>query len=143
MELDEGETSQEVTITLMEPACKQSALSRILDDEPEHAVSVKTTIAEKVNNEFDIYMQMPVANTDQSPLDWWKKEDLQFPLLSKLARKYLCICATSITSERVFSTAGYINSNLRSCLKPEKIHQLTFLSRNSSCVYLHVLITVF
>ena len=87
-ELDEGETSQEVTITSMEPPCKRSALSRILDDEPEHAVSVQTTIAEKVNNEFDIYMQMPVANTDQSPLDWWKKEELQFPLLSKLARKY-------------------------------------------------------
>ena len=130
MELDEGETSQEVTITSMEPPRKRSALSRILDDEPEHAVSVQTTIAEKVNNEFDIYMQMPVANTDQSPLDWWKKEELQFPLLSKLARNYLCICATSVASEQVFSAAGYINSNLRSCLKPEKINQLTFLSRN-------------
>jgi len=89
-------------------------------------LSQSTTI-ERVDHKIGVYLQMPVAQTAQSPLEWWKKEE---SILSKLARRYLCICATSVASEHAFSAAGYIGSKLRSCLKPEKIDQLTFLSRN-------------
>ena len=46
----------------------------------------------------------PKVDLETNPLEWWKLHDKQFPLLSELARHYLCICATSVPSERVFST---------------------------------------
>ena len=51
-------------------------------------------------------------------------------LYSHLARKYLCSCATSVASERTFSTAENIITNARSLLKPEKANQLIFLAKN-------------
>ena len=42
--------------------------------------------------------------TDEGPLVWWKHNAVRYPVLSKLAIKYL----TSVPSERAFSFAGYI-----------------------------------
>ena len=39
-------------------------------------------------------------------MEWWKCKHTSYPTVWKLARKYLCIPATSAPSERVFSTAG-------------------------------------
>ena len=47
----------------------------------------------------------------------------QFPLIAKLARKYLCVCATSVPSERLFSIGGKIVDG-RSRLKPDKVNEL-------------------
>ena len=53
------------------------------------------TPLEKANNEVIMYLQYPQFDIDACPLDWWKKEGLHLPMLGNLARKYLCICATS------------------------------------------------
>ena len=51
-------------------------------------------------------------------------------MLSTLAKKFLCICATSVSSERVFSTGGNIVISKRNSLKPHVIDQLIFLAKN-------------
>ncbi len=45
-------------------------------------------------------------------------------------RKYLCVCATSTPSERVFSTAGKVVGPQRALLKPDKVNMLVFLAKN-------------
>ena len=52
-------------------------------------------------------------------LHWWKANAGSFKCLSILARKYLCVAATSVASERVFSTSGNIVSAKRNRLSPE------------------------
>lgn len=44
----------------------------------------------------------------ESPLEWWKEHHHEYPLLVKIAKQYLCVPGTSVSAERVFSTAGDI-----------------------------------
>ena len=77
-----------------------------------------------------MYLQYPTLDIDESPLEWWKLECKRIPLLSDAARKYLCVCATSVASERVFSIGGQLVSKKRNSLKPEKVNNLIFLAKN-------------
>ena len=61
------------------------------------------------------------------PLEWWKAQEKQFPLLGRLIHRYLCICATSVPSERVFSAGGNIVTTSRSLLE---VDELVFLATN-------------
>ena len=46
--------------------------------------------------------------TNEGPLVWWKNNAIRYPVLSKLALKYLAIPATSVPSERAFSFTSHI-----------------------------------
>ncbi|KAI2653746.1 E3 SUMO-protein ligase ZBED1 [Labeo rohita] len=72
--------------------------------------------------EVDIYMRDNPPSLDINPLDWWKANELRFPRLAILARRYLCIPGTSVPSERVFSAAGLTVNRLRSRLSPQHVN---------------------
>ena len=85
---------------------------------------------QQAKQELDAYLREVVLDGDRDPLLFWKSEAARFPLLSVVARKYLCVCATSAASERVFSTAGLVLCPARNLLKPEKVNMLVFLAKN-------------
>lgn len=62
-----------------------------------------------------------------NPLLWWKIHRGVLPLLSTLARRMLCIPATSAPSERVFSTAGLTIAKCRASIQPQHASELIFL----------------
>ncbi|XP_017291101.2 E3 SUMO-protein ligase ZBED1-like [Kryptolebias marmoratus] len=80
--------------------------------------------------ELSMYLQAPGPDSETNPLEWWKQHELNFPLVARLAKKYLCIPATSSSSERAFSASGNIITCKRSCLKPDTVDQLVFLALN-------------
>ncbi|WAR27086.1 ZBED1-like protein [Mya arenaria] len=66
----------------------------------------------------------------QTVLGWWRDHEESFPRLSKLAKKYLCCQASSVSSERVFSLAGQVVSKKRCRMNPDLIDQTIFLNKN-------------
>ena len=67
------------------------------------------------------FASLSLNQVEENPLNWWKVENQRYPTLAKLAQKYLCVCATSVPSKRIFSIAGQIVSDRRSALKPDKV----------------------
>ena len=80
--------------------------------------------------EISGYLSLPPEPAKQDPLEWWKTSKRQFPLLASVAKTILCIPATSVPSERAFSTAGHILSPQRNRLGPDKVNMLSFLHHN-------------
>ena len=87
------------------------------------------SVSDQFKRELEMYLHYPSLDIDESPLQWWKLECKKLPLFSIAARKYLCVCATSVTSERVFSVGGQVVNSRHSCLKPHKVNSLTFLAK--------------
>ena len=115
--------------TGLPPSKKPKGLSKILSNcfgNPE----VTLTPQQRVKQEIDQYLTHPQLNIEDDPLSWWKLENVRYPILAKLARKYLCLCATSVPAERVFSCGGIIVCDKRTCLKPERVDSLVFLAQN-------------
>ena len=91
------------------------------------------TICER---ELCIYKSMPLLarnNVAENRLncllaDFWLLKQSKLPKLAKLAKKYLVIPATSAPSERVFSVASRIITNLRNRLKPETAGAILFVN---------------
>ncbi|XP_053595399.1 E3 SUMO-protein ligase ZBED1-like [Microplitis demolitor] len=88
----------------------------------------------KCQKEIDSYKKEQVILIEDNHLLWWNSKRHKFPLLSRFARKYLAIPASSTPSERVFSTAGNIISAKRSCLLPENANLLIFLYQNRDII---------
>ncbi|XP_056445916.1 E3 SUMO-protein ligase ZBED1-like isoform X2 [Gadus chalcogrammus] len=83
-----------------------------------------------IASELQSYLQSGNLDTEEDPLSWWREHQRLYPRLAKLAKKYLCIPATSSPSERVFSTGGNLVTCLRSSLMPEIVDRLVFLAKN-------------
>jgi hypothetical protein len=77
-------------------------------------------------------LSMYVAQADGSkvpvnPLAWHEANQSRFPYVGKLARRILCIPATSASSERMFSIAGQIVTKRRNHLSSHCVTQLIWL----------------
>ena len=97
---------------------------KLVETEPH---DVEGIVTREVNMYLSATEGVPL---DSDPLNWWSSHCNSFPTLAKLAKKYLCINASSVSSERLFSISGNIVSRKRSLLKPETVNKLVFLSCN-------------
>lgn len=87
--------------------------------------------ADQIDNEFQRYQAEPLLPQKANPLAWWKKRSETYPHICKLAKRYLCVVATSVPSERIFSDAGNIMNAKRSCLDADTVDMLIFLHMNA------------
>ena len=112
------------------PKRKKTWLTKILGGPEGQSTATTPSPSEQVAQEMDRYLHHPIIDVKSFHLEWWKAQEKQFPLLGRLARRYLCICATSVPSERVFGAGGNIVTTSRSSLKPARVDQLVFLATN-------------
>ena len=64
---------------------------------------------------------------DEKRLIWWKNNQTKFPILSKIARGFLAMQASTVPSERGFSSSGLTVTDMRSRLHPMKVRSLMCL----------------
>ena len=80
--------------------------------------------ASKATVEVQAYIGEDVLPRLEDPLTWWKTHEKRFNLLSKLAKKYLCVPGTSVPSERLFSKAGELVSIRRNRIKSKNVDMM-------------------
>ena len=79
------------------------------------------------------YNDLPLLYRAAEPLSFWKakrNQGLLLPLI-KVVHKFMCIPATSVPSEQLFSKAGELISEHSSRLTPEHVNILLFLNKNA------------
>ncbi|XP_049893767.1 E3 SUMO-protein ligase ZBED1-like [Epinephelus moara] len=110
-------------------AAAESIVWSYFHEDVEGTVSARNPTADAVM-EVRAYLQEPLVAKNEGPLKWWESRVPVYPRLSKLMAKKLCVVATSVPSERIFSKTGQIISEKRSRLKPAKVRSLVFLNAN-------------
>jgi hypothetical protein len=100
----------------------------------EESESVSQSTVDDTDIEINMYLKTPKIKQNESSLTWWNKNKLVFPKIAKVAHKYLGIPATSVPSERLFSSAGNVISSRRKELLPEHAEQLVVLHDNIKLV---------
>ena len=112
------------------PAKKQKTLGTLFKDNDDEEDQMPVISKEqRINVELEKYLTSPKLDFEEDLLSYWKNMHSTYPYLSNLAKRYLCICATSSASECLFSASGNIVTPNRSSLKPEKVDMLTFLNK--------------
>jgi hypothetical protein len=70
-------------------------------------------------------------------LQWWKSNDIKYPLLWMLAERILAIPVTSAPAEHVFSIASGVINKKRARLAPHNVELLMFLHGSKALVNWH------
>ncbi|RLN96681.1 hypothetical protein BBJ28_00026154 [Nothophytophthora sp. Chile5] len=88
-------------------------------------------LLEECKWEFNKYMrESALVKATTEPLTWWRDNQRSFQHIAPLARKWLGCIATSVPSERAFSTAGNTITKRRSALKASTVRDLIFIAEN-------------
>ena len=80
-----------------------------------------------VKKEIQKYVKEPKADRDSEPLKFWKVKESSYPVLSRLAKKYLAIPATSVEAERRFSDLGNLLNKRRLNMTGANVNKQLFL----------------
>lgn len=79
---------------------------------------------------MDKFLQEQIINLSEDPLQWWREHKHIYPRLYEIVKEVLCITATSVPCERIFSKAGLIIRDRHSRLLPSKAAKVIFLNHN-------------
>ena len=79
---------------------------------------------------IDTYCNLVGSGDYKDALDFWRLNEQKFPELSKLAKKFLGVQASSASVERMFNFAGHIFSNKRRRTGVKLFENLVFLKLN-------------
>jgi hypothetical protein len=79
-----------------------------------------------VQDELKIYFSLPDASLDTDPLKWWPRHEEMLPCLSRMARQFLGVPASSAAVERLFSGVGQDFAKQRQAMSEETLEGLTW-----------------
>ena len=65
-----------------------------------------------------------------NPLLFFKKFEINLPILSSIVKELFCLTPTSVPAESLFSVAGFIHNEERNILKSKNLEKFTFIKLN-------------
>jgi hypothetical protein len=92
---------------------------------------LKSSATESSKSELLLYLDeanVPVEDENFNLLNYWKVNTHRFPVLAIMAKRFLAVPASSVSSESTFSTSGRILDDYRSSLKPATVQALVCAS---------------
>ncbi|CAG7832781.1 unnamed protein product [Allacma fusca] len=115
IEIQQGEL-EAVNVPSVSKRTKVDFLASFIPEDGE------TTLPE-LKNEVDEYLKEPRLSIKSNPLEFWKQcmEQKKYPILCRMAKKYLGYPASSSSIERVFSITGSLNRARRARLATKTI----------------------
>lgn len=102
---------------------RQRSILDSSDSESESSENMDTKLAAELTS----YRCGKAEPMTTDPLDFWKQKETAFPNVAHQAKKLLCIPATSLPCERVFSAAGILVDKRRSALRADHVRQMLCL----------------
>src|ERR1700691_5483376 len=83
-------------------------------------------------DEIERYRNQPRILPTASPLAYWRdrRDPALFPILGRLARRYLAIQSSSAAVERVFSVSGNLVTKRRASLAKDTVEDLVLCHDN-------------
>lgn len=114
--------------TTIQPNLKPDSPIQKYKDMMRHGIQAQRKSV--IQDEVKEYLTIDEIDIENDPFKWWCVNKEHFPILAKLARKYLGIPATSTPSERLFSHAGLVMTNKRTQLSSSTFEKILFLKRN-------------
>jgi hypothetical protein len=88
---------------------------------------LEETNSEPCQSELTSYLEdktHPMDDPNFRLVDWWRLNAHRYPVIAKIARKFLTVPATSVSSESTFSTGGRVLDDYRSSLRPKMVEAL-------------------
>jgi hypothetical protein len=79
---------------------------------------------------YNRYLNAPLAEDGTNPLAFWKSNSFHYPVLSTMAKDYLTIQASSVPSERAFSSGTDLVTADRCSLGGKTVEITQFLKFN-------------
>jgi hypothetical protein len=104
---------------------RQKMLSDVVLDEFQNYLESSATEGSKL--ELLIYLDEPnVPSSDKNfgLLRYWQQHARRFPVVSSMAKRFLAVPASSVSSESTFSTGGRVVDDYQSSLKPSTVQAL-------------------
>jgi hypothetical protein len=83
------------------------------------------------------YVEEANVGRHDDPLAWWQSRAVIYKDIAPFARSHLCIVATSVPSERVFSKSGQLISARRTRLSAKTVKMVLFLNQNYKLIEQH------
>ena len=100
------------------------------DPTPDEPMSDEEHDKNRLTAELQRYNSIKAINLESNPLVWWSNNCSSYPLLSKMALRYLSCPPSSVESERLFSHGGNVITTNRARLGPEFSSRLIFSNFN-------------
>uniref|UniRef100_A0A9J7YQM9 HAT C-terminal dimerisation domain-containing protein n=1 Tax=Cyprinus carpio carpio TaxID=630221 RepID=A0A9J7YQM9_CYPCA len=117
-----------------DPGATASAGAMFWEDFDERVATLRLSASSSKTSdammEMRAYLAEPLLPRTSDPLAWWRRCSPVYKTLSEVTKTRLCIVATSVPSERIFSKTGQIISERRNRLSPSKVRELVFLNAN-------------
>ena len=124
--------SPPVSEVAVAPTTSSSTLWDDFDESVQASVSEQpVSHTDNLKEEMERYLRAPNEKRKSNPIEWWNSENgKSFPKIRPLALKMLCIVGSSVPSERVYSSSGFIINAKRSRLSDSNPANLIFLREN-------------